>query len=99
MKLLEEKANIVELEAEVTLLMEQQKAETEAKMFELQREVARAKARAQLYEGYTKDEGMFEMKKDVINEEPNDEVRSQHLGSMKHGQFQSHSQLKGDIQR
>ena len=65
--------------------MEQQKDETEAKMLELQREVARAKVRAQVYEGYVKDEGMFEMKRDIISEEPNDEVRSQHLGNMKHG--------------
>ena len=42
---------------------------------------------------------MFEMKRDVIIEETNDEVRTQHLGSMKHGQLQSHSKLKGDIQQ
>ena len=76
MKLLEEKAKIAELEAE-----------THDKMLELQREVARAKARTQVYEGYTKDESMFEMKRGLISEEPNNEVRSQHLGSMKHGQF------------
>ena len=87
MKLLEEKAKIAELEAEATLLIEQQKAETHDKMLELQREVARAKARTQVYEGYTKDESMFEMKRGLISEEPNNEVRSQHLGSMKHGQF------------
>ena len=48
LKLLEERARIAELEAEATLMMEQQKAETQAKMFQLQREVVRAKARAQV---------------------------------------------------
>ena len=56
MKLLEEKARTAELEADATLMMEQQKAETQAKLFQLQREVVRAKARAQVYAGYTKDD-------------------------------------------
>ena len=47
MKLLEEKARIAELEAQIKLMIGQQKAETQAKMFQLQREVVRAKARAQ----------------------------------------------------
>ena len=41
MKLLEEKVRIAELEAEATLTMEQQKAETQAKIFQPQREVVR----------------------------------------------------------
>ena len=56
MKLLEEKARIAELEADATLTTEQQKAETQAKIFQLQREVVRAKTRAQAYAGYTKDD-------------------------------------------
>ena len=53
MNLLEEKAKIVELEAETTFMMEKQKAEQQAKMLQIQREVARAKARARAYEDYT----------------------------------------------
>ena len=49
--LLEEKARIAELEAEAKLMMEQQKAETQHKMFQLQWEVVRVKGRAQLYAG------------------------------------------------
>ena len=63
MKLLKEKARIAELEADTTLMMEQQKAETQAKMFQLQREVVRAKASAQVYAGYTKDD---EAKADIM---------------------------------
>ena len=53
MNLLEEKAKIVELEAETTFMMEKQKAEQQAKMLQIQGEVARAKARARVYEDYT----------------------------------------------
>ena len=52
MNLLEEKAKIVELEAETTFMMEKQKAEQQAKMLQIQREVARAKARARKLHTY-----------------------------------------------
>ena len=71
LKLLKEKARIAELEAEATLLMEQQKAETQAKMFQLQREVVRAKARAQVYAGYIKDD---EAKTYIMEAKIKDEV-------------------------
>ena len=84
MKLLEEKARIAELEAEATLLMEQQKGETQAKMFQLQREVVRAKARAQVYAGYTTDD---ETKTDIIEPKIKDEVTlSRHQRSSKYSQ-------------
>ena len=50
MKLLEEKAKIAELEAEATLMMEKQKAQQQAKMLQIQGEIARAKARARVYD-------------------------------------------------
>ena len=53
LKLLEEKAKIAELKAEATFVMEKQKAEQQAKMLQIQGEVARAKARARVYEDYT----------------------------------------------
>ena len=56
MKLLAEKTRIAELEAEETLMIKQQKAETQAKIFQLQRKVVRAKTRAQVYAGYIKDD-------------------------------------------
>ena len=71
LKLLEEKARIAELEADATLMMEQQKAETQAKMFQLQREVVRAKARAQVYAGYIKDD---EAKTYIMEAKIKDEV-------------------------
>ena len=90
MKLLEERARIAELEAEATLMMEQQKAETQAKMFQLQREVVRAKARAQVYAGYTKDD---ETKTDITEAEHKDEVTlSRHQRNSKHSQ--PHSCMK-----
>ena len=52
LKLLEEKAKIDELETEATFLSEKQKAENQAKMLQIQGEVARAKARARVYEDY-----------------------------------------------
>ena len=42
MKLLEEKAKIAELEAEATFLTEKQKAKQQAKMLQIQGEVAKA---------------------------------------------------------
>ena len=42
LKLLEEKAKLAELEAEATFIMEKQKAEQQAKMLQIQGEVARA---------------------------------------------------------
>ena len=51
--------------------MEQQKTETQAKMFQLQREVVRTKATAQVYEGYTKDD---ETSTDIIETEVKDKV-------------------------
>ena len=90
LKLLEKKARIAELEAEATLMMEQQKAETQAKMFQLQREVVRAKARAQVYAGYTKDD---ETKTDIIEAEVKDEMTlSRHRRSSKDSQ--PHSCMK-----
>ena len=56
LKLLAEKTRIAELEAEETLMIKQQKAETQAKIFQLQRKVVRAKTRAQVYAGYIKDD-------------------------------------------
>ena len=53
LKLLEEKAKIAELEAEATFIMEKQKPEQQAKMLQIQGEVARARARARVYEDYT----------------------------------------------
>ena len=53
MELLEEKVKISELKAEATFMMEKQKAEQQAKMLQIQGEVARAKARARVYEDYT----------------------------------------------
>ena len=47
---------MAELEGEATLMMEQQKAETQAKIFQLQRKVLRVKPSAQVYAGYTKDD-------------------------------------------
>ena len=84
LKLLEEKARIAELEADATLMMEQQKAETQAKMFQLQREVVRAKARAQVYAGYTKDD---ETKTDIMEAKIKDRVTlTRHQRSSKHSQ-------------
>ena len=62
-------ARISELEAEATLMMEQQEAETQANMFQLQREVVSVKARAQVYTGYSKDD---ETKTDIIEAEVKD---------------------------
>ena len=90
LKLLEEKAKIAELEADATLLMQQQKAETQAKMFHLQREVVRAKAGAQVYAGYTKDDAT---KTDIMEAKMEDEVTlSRHQRSSKHSQ--PHSCMK-----
>ena len=95
-KLLEEKARIAKLEAEATLMMEQQKAETQAKMFQLQREVVRAKARAQVYAGYTKD---VETKTDIIETELKDEVTlSRHQRSSKHSQPHSCMRVTDTLQ-
>ena len=67
--------------------MEQQKTETQAKMFQLQREVVRTKATAQVYEGYTKDD---ETSTDIIETEVKDKVTlSRHQRSRKHSQFHS----------
>ena len=71
LKLLEEKARIAELEAEETLMIKQQKAETQAKIFQLQRKVVRAKTRAQVYAGYTKDD---ETKTDITEAEVKDRL-------------------------
>ena len=90
LKLLEEDARIAELEANATLMMEQQKDGTQAKMFQLQREVVRAKARAQVYAGYNKDD---ETKTDILEAEFEDEVTlSRHQRSSKHSQ--PHSCMK-----
>ena len=52
-------------------MMEQQKAETQAKMFQPQREVVRAKARAQVHTEHIKDD---EAKTDITETEVKDEV-------------------------
>ena len=52
LKLLEEKAKCAELKTETTLLLEKQKTENPAMILQIQREVARAKARARLYQDY-----------------------------------------------
>ena len=70
--------------------MEQQKTETQAKMFQLQREVVRTKATAQVYAGYTKDD---ERSTDILETEAKDEVTlSRRQRSCKHSQ--SHSCMK-----
>ena len=78
LKLLKEDARIAELGANATLMMEQQKDETQAK------------ARAQVYAGYTKDD---ETKTDILEAEFEDEVTlSRHQRSSKHSQ--PHSCMK-----
>ena len=52
LKLIEEKTKIAELEAEAKFLLEKANAESQAKMLQIQGEVARAKARSRLYEDY-----------------------------------------------
>ena len=52
LNLLQEKAKIAELEAEATFLLEKQKAENQTKILQIQGEVARAKAKARVYEDY-----------------------------------------------
>ena len=52
-------------------MMEQQKAEIQAKMFQPQREVVRAKARAQVYTEHIKDD---EAKTDITETEVKGEV-------------------------
>ena len=90
MKLLKEKARIAELEADTTLMMEQQKAETQAKMFQLKREVVRAKNRAQVYARYTKDD---KTKTDILEAKIKDDMTlSSYQRSSKHSQ--PHSCMK-----
>ena len=50
--MLEEIATIAELEAEATFLLEKQKTENQAKIIQIQGEVARASASARVYEDY-----------------------------------------------
>ena len=54
--LLEEKARIPDLEVEATFLLEKQKAENQAKMLQIHKEVAGAKARIRVYEDYNQTE-------------------------------------------
>ena len=54
--LLEEKARIPDLEVGATFLLEKQKAENQAKMLQIHKEVARAKARISVYEDYNQTE-------------------------------------------
>ena len=87
LKLLEGEPRIAELEAHATLMMEQQKVETQAKMFQLQKEFIRAKVRAQVYAGYTKDD---ETKTGLMEVKIKDEVTfSRHQRSSKHSQPRS----------
>ena len=67
---------IAELVAKAILMMEQQKAETKTEMFQFQREVVRAKTRAQVYEEYTKDD---ETKTDFIEAEIKHKVNNQDI--------------------
>ena len=50
--LLEEKAKFAELEAEVTFMLEKQKGQNQAKMLQIQGEVARANTRTRVYGDY-----------------------------------------------
>ena len=52
LKFLEEKSKIAELDVEATFMLEKQKAENQAKMLQMQEEVARTKSRATVYEDY-----------------------------------------------
>ena len=76
MNLLEEKAKIVELEAETTFMMEKQKAEQQAKMLQIQGEVARAKARARVYEDYTHIQSRASTKDE---EEPDEVIEEKYI--------------------
>ena len=49
LKLLEENAEVAELEVEATFLLQKQKAENQSKILQIQGEVARAKVRARVY--------------------------------------------------
>ena len=70
--------------------MEQEKAETQVKMFQFQRKVLRAKARGEAYAGYTKND---EIKTDIMEAKIKDEVTlSRHQRSSKHSQ--PHSCMK-----
>ena len=95
LELLEEKARTAELEEEATLMVKQQKAETPAKMFQLQREVVRAKARAQVSAGYTKDD---ETKTDIETELKDEVTLSRHQRSSKHSQPHSCMKVTGASQ-
>ena len=71
-------------------MMEQQKAETQAKMFQLKREVVRAKTRAQVYARYTKDD---KTKTDILEAKIKDDMTlSSYQRSSKHSQ--PHSCMK-----
>ena len=76
MKLLEEKAKIAELKAEATFAMEKQKAEQQAKMLQIQGEVARAKARARVYEDYTHIQSRASTKDE---EEPDEVIEEKYI--------------------
>ena len=76
LKLLEEKAKIAELEAEATFMMEKQKAEQQAKMLQIQGEVARAKARARVYEDYTHIQSRASTKDE---EEPDEVIEEKYI--------------------
>ena len=76
LKLLEEKAKIAELEAEATFIMEKQKAEQQAKMLQIQGEVARAKARARVYEDYTHIQSRASTKDE---EEPDEVIEEKYI--------------------
>ena len=76
MKLLEEKAKIAELKAEATFVMEKQKAEQQAKMLQIQGEVARAKARARVYEDYTHIQSRASTKDE---EEPDEVIEEKYI--------------------
>ena len=76
LKLLEEKAKIAELEAEATFIIVKQKAEQQAKMLQIQEEVARAKARDRVYKDYTHIQSRASTK---VEEEPDEVIEEKYI--------------------
>ena len=66
----------MELEAEATFMMEKQKVEQRAKMLQIQGEVARAKARARVYEDYTHIQSRASTKDE---EEPDEVIEEKYI--------------------
>ena len=66
----------MELEAKATFMMEKQKVEQRAKMLQIQGEVARAKARARVYEDYTHIQSRASTKDE---EEPDEVIEEKYI--------------------